>query len=198
MSYPLTARLIAKTALHEGFLKVYRCEVEVQKHDGGQDRYVREVMERGHSVAVLGYDPHRDEVVLICEFRPGMLLAGEHPFTDNLVAGGINPDETVLAAAVREMKEETDLELREPIVIHPGAFVSSGGTSEKIAIVAGLVSTAGAGGVHGHAQESEDILTVVLPATEFISQVRRGQVADLKTMIAGYWLDEHREQLRGR
>ena len=194
----MNARLIAKAALYEGFLKVYRCEVEVQKHSGGHERQVWEVMERGHSVAVLGYDLHRDEVVLICEFRPGVLLAGDHPYTDNLVAGGINAGETVLAAAVREMKEETDLDLSDPIVIHPGAFVSSGGTSEKIAIVAGFVNTAGAGGVHGHAQEREDILTVVLSATEFISRVRHGQITDLKTMIAGYWLDEHRERLRGR
>jgi ADP-ribose pyrophosphatase len=198
MSSRLTAKLLAKTPLYEGFLKVYRCEVDVQRHDGGSQRQRWELMERGHSVAVLGYDPKRDEVVLITEFRPGMLLAGEYPFTPNLVAGGINTDESVTAAAVREMKEETGLELADPVVVHPGAFVSSGGTSEKIAIVAGRIDAARAGGVHGHADEREDILTLVLPATEFIRRVRAGEISDLKTIVAGYWLDEHRSELRGK
>jgi hypothetical protein len=64
-----------------------------------------------------------------------------------LVAGTIENDETVLQAAVREMREETGLDLSDPVLIHPGAYVSSGGTSEKIAIVYGTVDTSQAGGV---------------------------------------------------
>src|SRR5262245_17260225 len=96
-----------------------------------------EIMERGHAVAVLGHDPRADAVVLVNEFRPGVLLSNEYPYRDNLVAGAIDGDETALQAAVREMLEETNLELRDPMLIHPGAFVSSGGTSEKIALVYG-------------------------------------------------------------
>ncbi len=122
---------------------------EVERHDGGTDLLKREVMERGDAVAVLGYDEKRDEVVLGNEFRPGVQIAGEYPYRDNLVAGGIDGDETAIEAAVREMREEAGLELRQPILIHRGAFVSSGGTSERIALVYGLVDTSGAGGVHG-------------------------------------------------
>jgi len=43
--------------------------------------------------------------------------------------------------------------------------------------------------------EQEDILTVVLPAPEFIDRVRRGEITDLKTMVAGYWLAEYRSRL---
>ena len=66
-----------------------------------------ELMERGNSVAVLGYDPVRDAVVLINEMRPGVLIAGDYPYTDNLVAGGVNAKVNLaLDAAAREMKEE--------------------------------------------------------------------------------------------
>lgn len=175
-----------------GFLRVNRYQIDVERHEGGWRTLTWELMERGNAVAVLGYDPIRDEVVLANEFRPGALIAGDYPFTDNLVAGGIIEGESLLDAAVREMKEETGLELSDPILVHPGAFVSSGGTSEKIAIVAGTVDASLATGTNGNPNESEDILSVVLPAEEFIRRVRSAEITDLKTLVAGYWLAERR------
>lgn len=186
------------TPLYAGFFDVNRYEIEVERHDGGVQTLVRDVMERGDSVAVLGYDASRDEVVLVNEFRPGILVAGDYPFTDNLAAGVIAKGESPLDAAVREIKEETGLELRDPRVIHPGAYVSSGGTSERIVIVFGSVDTGGAGGVHGNPDEQEDILTVVLPADEFIDRARRGDITDLKTLVAAYWLAQHRQERAAR
>ena len=124
------------------------------------------------------------------EFRPGVLVAGDYPYRDNLIAGAIDKNETALEAAVREMREETGLVLSNPVLIHSGAYVSSGGTSEKISIVYGAVDTALAGGVHGNESEDEDILTVVLPAKVFIERVRGGEINDLKTLVAGYWFAE--------
>lgn len=193
----LTARILSKKPMASGFLSVNRYEFDTEKHDGGRQVVTREVMERGHAVAVLGYDPKRDAVVLVNEFRPGCLIAGDPPFTDNLCAGGVSEGESVIDAAAREMEEETGLELKDARVIHPGAFVSSGGTSEKIAIVMGLVDSSKAGGFHGNANESEDILTVVFSADEFIAQVKGGMITDLKTLVAGYWLADHRDSLRG-
>jgi ADP-ribose pyrophosphatase len=152
-------------------------------------------MERGNAVAVLGHDPDRDEVVLANEFRPGALIAGEHPFRDNLVAGSIENNESALEAAVREMQEEVGLVLSNPMFIHPGAYVSSGGTSEKISLIYGTVDTRGAGGVHGNPAEQEDILTVVLPAKAFIERLRTGGIGDLKTLVAAYWFAEHHASL---
>jgi ADP-ribose pyrophosphatase len=186
----LNADILSRTPLYMGFLNVYRYEFDVEKHDGGHSHISREVMERGNAVAVLGHDPKRDEVVLGSEFRPGALVAGDYPFTDNLIAGAIDDGETALEAAVREMREETGLLLSDPVLLHAGAFVSSGGTSEKIAIVYGTVDTSLAGGVHGNAKEHEDILSVVLPAKVFIERVRSGEINDLKTLVAGYWLAE--------
>jgi ADP-ribose pyrophosphatase len=192
----LQASVEQREVLHAGFLTLSRYVFRVEKHDGGHRDLTWEVMERGHAVAVLGFDPALDRVVLISEFRPGVLLAGDHPFTDNLVAGGMEANESAQAAAIREMREETGLHLREPRVIHPGAFVSSGGTSEKITLVFGFVDTTNAGGVHGNAEESEDILTVVIPAQEFIARVQSAQITDLKTLVAGYWFASNYEGLK--
>ena len=187
----LRAVIHTRTPLHEGFLQVYQYEFDVEKHGGGIRRISWEVMERGNAVAVLGHDPGRDEVVLANEFRPGAIVAGDYPYRDNLVAGVIENNETALQAAVREMQEEAGLVLSNPVLIHPGAYVSPGGTSEKISIVYGTVDTSHAGGVHGNPAEHEDILTVVVPAKVFIERVRSGDINDLKTLVAGYWFAEH-------
>jgi ADP-ribose pyrophosphatase len=106
------------------------------------------------------------------------------------VAGKIEDGETALEAAVREMQEEAGLDLSDPVLIHSGAYVSPGGTSEKISLVYGVVDTRSAGGVHGSAAEDEDILSVVVPSKLFIERVRTGDIDDLKTLVAGYWFAE--------
>jgi ADP-ribose pyrophosphatase len=91
-------------------------------------------------------------------------FGSDYPYRDNLIAGSIDEYETAIQAAVRDMGEETGLVLSDPVLIHSGAHVSAGGTSEKISIVYGTVDTAHAGGVHGNREENEDILIVVLSA----------------------------------
>jgi ADP-ribose pyrophosphatase len=196
MARRLTAIIRSCVRLADGFIKLDRYEFEIDRHDGGKQIIERDVAHRGHAVGVLGYDPVRDEVVLVNEFRAGCFVAGDPPYTDNLVAGGMSEGEGPLDAAIREMQEEAHLELHEPVLVHPGAYASSGGATEKLALVVGFVDATRAGGVHGNADEAEDILTVVLPADEFLRRVRSAQITDMKTLLAGYWLAEHRERLR--
>ncbi len=192
----LQARIVSQTPEYQGFLSVYKVTIEKERHEGGMDTFDWLLMDRGHAVAVLAYDPARDEVVLVNEMRPGVLLAGEYPYTDNLIAGGIAKDESAVDAAVRETEEEAGLVLKDPVLVHPGAYVSSGGTSEKIAIVAGIVDMTKAGGIHGCENERENIKSTILSADEFFRQVRSGEIADLKTLVAGYWLIENRPALQ--
>jgi ADP-ribose pyrophosphatase len=193
-THKLRALIRKVTPLYSGFLKVNRYELDVERHEGGLRPLTWEVMERGHSVAALGYDPTLDVVVLVNELRPGALAAGDYPYTDSLVAGVVEPGENVMDAAVREMREEAGLELRDPIVVHAGAYVSPGGTSEKVAIVFGIVDASRAGGVHGKPDEREDILAVVIPAQQFIDAARTGSITDMKTVLAAYWLAERRSR----
>jgi ADP-ribose pyrophosphatase len=186
----LQASIRQRTPLHEGFLKVYRYVFEVERQRGGNVQLTWELMERGHAVAVLGHDPKRDEVVLVNEFRPGALVAGDYAFRDNLVAGAIDAGESPIEAAAREMEEEAGLTLHEARLIHPGAYVSSGGTSEKITLVYGRVDTSGGGGIYGVSTEREETLAVILSAKDFIDRVRKAQFNDLKTLVAGYWFAE--------
>ena len=68
----------------------------------------REIFERGGVAAVIPFDPIRDEVVLIEQFRPGPMAAGHsNPWTVEIVAGILEEGETPEALAHRETEEET-------------------------------------------------------------------------------------------
>lgn len=192
----LEAKVKKVTPEYKGFLTINRYEIEKDLHEGGKQDMTWLVMERGNAVGILAYDPRSDEVILVNEMRPGILAAGGYPYTDTLPAGGIAPGETPVDAAVRETQEETGLELKNARIIHDRAYVSAGGTSESISIVFGLVDRAKAGGIHGKEDEKENIKTVVMTSTEFMDKIKSGEINDLKTMVAGYWLIENRPALQ--
>src|SRR5512143_2878914 len=86
-------------------LDVYRLRHRL--HEGGwSDVISREVLERGHAAAALLYDPARDAVVMIEQFRVGALAAGRAPWLCELVAGIIETGETPIDVARREALEE--------------------------------------------------------------------------------------------
>ena len=193
----LKAKIVDHRRVFNGFFKMDEYDIEMDRHEGGKQKVTRLMFERGHAVGILAYDPKRDEVVLVNEMRPGILAAGGYPYTDTLPAGGINKGESDVACAKREMVEETGLKLKNAEVIHAGSYVSPGGTSEKISIVFGVVdSSAVAGTIHGNENESENIKVTVLSSAEFMKRIKSGEINDMKTMLAGYWLMENRERLQ--
>lgn len=192
----LEATVKSVTPVYKGFLTINRYEIEKDLHEGGKQDMTWLVMERGNAVGILAYDPGADKVVLVNEMRPGILAAGDYPYTDTLPAGGIARGETPVDAAVREMQEETGLELKGGRIIHDRVYVSAGGTSESISIVFGAIDISKAGGIHGNADELENIKTTVLTSSEFMAQIESGEINDMKTIIAGYWLMENKLQLQ--
>ena len=190
------AKIVDCKRVFNGLFKMDEYEIEMDRHEGGKQRVVRQVFERGDAVGVLAYDPLNDMVVLVNEMRPGILAAGDYPYTDSLPAGGIAKGETAIEAAVRETREETGLELKNPKVVHAGSYASPGGTSEKISIVFGIVDAGKVGGVFGNEDENENIKTSAITSDELMRRIKSGEINDMKTMLAGYWLMENRDSLR--
>ena len=97
---------------------------------GGMSRELkREVFERGHAVAVLPFDPARDQVVLIEQFRVGALGVVDHPWLLEPVAGIIESGESAPEVARREAAEEAGLEFLD-LVPACTYFASPGGSTE--------------------------------------------------------------------
>lgn len=94
------------------------------------DELSRELFVRHDAVCVLPYDPQRDRVVLIEQFRVGALGKVDNPWLIELVAGLIDKDEAPDEVARREAVEEAGLELADlwPVTRYfpsPGAATSA-------------------------------------------------------------------------
>lgn len=196
----LNASIVSAKTLHEtanGLFRLKDYSIQFEKHDGSTTVENRLVFERGNTVGILPYDPVRDEVVLVHEIRPAMLVNGDDPFNPALPAGIVDPGETSLQAGGREMKEETGLDFQKLVLIHPGAYVSPGGTSEKMALALAIVDTSKAGsGIFGKASEGESIKTEVMSAHAFIERAEHGNLYDMKTVTMAFWLAAHKKELQ--
>lgn len=183
---------------HQGFLRLERLTLTHGRFDGGRTPILkREVLVRGPAVAVLPYDPVRDEVVLIEQFRAGALVAGEPAWMIEIVAGIAQDGEDAAEVARRETLEETGLAVAalEPVARF---MPSPGGSSEVVRVYVGRVDAEGAGGVHGVDDEHEDIRVFRLPAAEAFAMLDDGRIDTAITLIGLHWLARHREGLRRR
>ncbi|KAF0138678.1 MAG: ADP-ribose pyrophosphatase, partial [Rhodospirillaceae bacterium] len=165
-------------------------------YDGGWGSPLkREVFERGHAVAVLLYDPERDVLVLIEQFRIGALAAGWNPWLLEVVAGIIEDGETVEEVARREVREEAGCDVI--TLERVGRYlVSPGGSTETVELFCGRVDSIHAGGTHGRLEEGEDIRTVVVPAGEALAMLAEGAFSNGAILIVMLWFTLHRDRLR--
>ena len=193
-----TAELVRHEVAFQGYFKVGRYFFRHSLHRGGQSGVIsREVFERGQASAVLPYDPARDQVVLIRQFRAGSYVAGHHPFTWEVVAGIIEANETAEAMIRREAVEEAGLQIAEAMPI-TSVMLTPGACSESCQIFLGRIDATGVGGVFGLASEAEDILVKVLPFAEAYALVERNEVDNAVGVIALQWLALHRDEVRRR
>jgi len=192
------AELVRKETAFQGYFKVVRYFFRHSLHNGGMSDVIsREVFERGQAGAALLYDPGRDEVVLIRQFRAGAYAAAHHPFTWELVAGVIEEGETAEDMIRREIREEAGLTVGDVLPIQ-NIMLTPGACSEACQLFVGRVDTAKAGGVFGLASEGEDILVKVLPFAEAYAMVERNEIDNAVGVIGLQWLSLHREELRKR
>lgn len=178
--------------LYRGFFALNRYRLRFERYDGTWSGAVdREIFERGHAVAVLPYDPKRDRVVLLEQFRPGALEATGGPWMTEIVAGMIEIDESVEGVAHREMQEEAGLATDRlfPITRY---WVSPGGTTESIYLFLGLVDSEEASGFHGLPHENEDIRVLTMSLDEALNRVDQGTICSAAPIIALQWLSRHR------
>jgi ADP-ribose pyrophosphatase len=197
MSEPALEILDRETA-YRGFFRVDRYRLRHRLYAGGWSVALsREVMDRGNAAGVLLYDPARDAVVLIEQFRLAAHLAGYPARQLEIVAGIVDRDgESEIDVARREALEEAGLSVAGELVPIHRFLTSPGGTTETVALFCGRVDAGSAGGIHGLAAEHEDIKVVVKSYDEVRRMLRAGRIDNAFTLIALYWLAANRMRLR--
>lgn len=180
----------------QGYFRIDRYRLRHRRFDGGwTDEMTREVFERGHAASVLLYDPERDAVVLIEQFRAGAYAAGMEPWVVEVVAGIIEEGESPEQVVRREAIEEAGCEIGALEAIGK-VLLSQGGCSETLEMFCGQVDSRNAGGVHGVAHEHEDIRAFVLPADEALERLAQGKYVNAPIVMHLQWLALNRERMR--
>jgi ADP-ribose pyrophosphatase len=188
--------VLEETTGYAGFFRIARLRLRHRLFGGGWSPALRrELFERGHAVAVLPYDPVRDLVVLIEQFRAGALRDPRGAWLLEPVAGMIEPGESGLEVARREMREECGLELLDLVPVAE-YLASPGGSSERTSLYVGRVDAWGAGGIHGLGEEGEDIRVHALAFTEAMRLLDSGRARAGTLLIALLWLARARDDLR--
>lgn len=195
---PEAVEILDRERVYDGYFKIDRLRLRHELYAGGMGApVVREVAERGHAVAVLLYDPDRDAVVMIEQFRPGAHQAGWEAWLLEVVAGIIDDGESAEQVAIRECREEAGVEVAD-LLRGPSYLASPGVLTESITLYVGRVDSAACGGVHGLGEEGEDIRVVVLPLAEVRALVAANALTNATSLIAAQWLLLNREDLRAR
>jgi ADP-ribose diphosphatase len=188
--------IIARDRVYNGYFKIDRYRLRHRLFSGGMSGEItREVAERGHAAGVLLYDPLRDAVVLIEQFRVGALAAGREPWLIEVVAGIVEPGESHEEVARRESLEEAGVKLRRLVLISD-LLLSAGALSETFRLYCGEISARSGGGLHGLSEEGEDIRAELVPVRKALALLRAGRIANAPAVIALQWLALNRRQLR--
>lgn len=159
-----------------------------------------ELWRRGNAAALLPYDPVRDAVLLIEQFRLPALAANLDPIVVEIPAGLCDPGESAEQTIRREVREELGMDAD---LLHPiGRFIlTAGGSDENCTMFVGRVRAPepGPDGVVGYAgmqAEDEDIRVRMWQADEAIAAALEGRFPNSVTAIALLWLNARRDALR--
>jgi ADP-ribose pyrophosphatase len=184
---------------YANFFAVEEYDLSFRRFDGTMSPVVnRATFISGDAVTVLPYDPVRDRVLLIEQFRPGPYARGDGvPWQLEAIAGRIDPGETVEQAARREAVEEAGLQLDALLPIAQ-YYPSPGAKTEYLYSYLGLADLPdGAAGVFGVEGEAEDIRGHLVPFDRLMELVASGEVSNAPLILSALWLQRERGRLRG-
>ncbi|MEQ9693186.1 NUDIX domain-containing protein [Shimia sp. SDUM112013] len=180
------------------FFALDEYDLRFRRYDGGQSDMVRRaVFVATDAVIVLPYDPVRDRVLLVEQFRPGPYVRGDDlPWQLEPIAGRVDAGETPEATAHREAREEAGLTLQ---ALHDVAhcYASPGCSTEYYNIYLGLADLPDdVAGVAGLESEAEDIRSYLFDFDTLMQMVDDMRMVNAPLVLAALWLARHRDRLR--
>jgi len=193
-----SVEVVSETISHRGFFQTRTYRLRHPRFDGRMSAEVeREVFVASDAAIVLPYDPQRDRVLLIEQFRLGPFGRGDaRPWMLEPVAGRIDAGESAESAARRECQEEAGLTL-ESLEFITSYYCSPGCLTEYHHCYLGLAQLPEI--TQGHAglsTEHEDIRTHVLPFEQAMKIVATGEADNAPLILMLFWLQANRDRLR--
>ncbi len=183
---------------YASFFSVEEYDLSWRRFDGGVSEFVtRAAFISGDAVTVLPYDPVRDRVLVVEQFRAGPHARGDAQcWQIEAVAGRVDPGETPEQAVLREAVEEAGLDLQGLLAV-ANYYPSPGAVSEYLYSFVALVDLPdGSGGVFGVAEEAEDIRTHVISFDRLMELVGSGEIENAPLILTALWLQRERGRIR--
>ena len=191
--------VVAERLPYARFFAVEEYDVSWRRFDGAMSEVVtRAAFVSGDAVTVLPYDPVRDLVLVVEQFRAGPLARGDgQAWQIEAIAGRIDPGETPEDAARREAVEEAGLRL-DLLLEVARYYTSTGAVSEYIYGYVALVDLPdGSAGVFGVEDEAEDIRGHLISFDRLMELVASGEIENAPLILTALWLQRERGRLRG-
>ena len=171
----------------DDFLKIYKAEVTHDTFNTDKEiTATRLALDRGNAIAVLLYEIDTDSFLFIRQYRYPSARRSQ-PWTVEIPAGAIDPNESAKEAAIREVKEEIGYQIdRLEFIVE--YFPSPGMLSEQISIFYGEVTSnqkIAKGG--GSISEKEDIELVKISRRGIRQKLETGFFNNSISIISLQW-----------
>ena len=176
-----------KKKIHDGFFKLHELTFTHQKHSGTWSSEIkREIFSGAHVATVIPYDPTNKKMILLEQFRPGLLNRKDDPTIIEIVAGIIDEGELPEDAAKRECLEETGCSVKK--IQNILSYYPAPGSSESFyhLFLAEIESFSGKR-IVGEKDENEDILVASYGIEEVRNLMKRKKIINGLTLIALQW-----------
>ena len=183
----LKYKIINKKNLYSGFFSLNKYEFIHKRHDGEwTNRVEREIFSGAHVSTLLPYDPIKKEIILIQQFRAGVLSRYDENYLLEIVAGiideGENPEET----AIRECFEETGCEVKKIYPIQ-SYFPAPGSSESHYHLYLGEIQAFDGERIRGLEKENEDILVKSFKVDEVRQMLKEKKIINGLTLVALQW-----------
>ncbi len=178
--------IVSEKTLADQWTRLSTFEIDYTDSRGEKHRLKREVYHRTPAACILLYDPKRETVVLVRQFRLPAQLVEESAWMIEVPAGLLDGDDPE-AAIRREAMEETGFRVRDVRFLFK-SMTSPGSSTEVIHFFAAVIDTsdrvADGGGL---AEEHEDIEVLEVRLSDAMAMIERGDIYDAKTIMLLQW-----------
>jgi nudix-type nucleoside diphosphatase (YffH/AdpP family) len=175
-------RVIQSQVLSDDWYLLKKTTFDFRRADGSWQRQQRETYDRGNGATLLLYHLALRRVILVRQFRFPAYVNGHDGMLVEAPAGLLDqasPEERIRA----EAEEETGYRVGAVRKVFE-AFMSPGSVTEKLYFfVAEYDSTSKVSAGGGIESEGEDIEVLEILFEEALAMIRRGEIADGKTIM---------------
>ena len=173
--------------LYSGFFKLKKLEFIHQKHDGSWTSKVdREIFSGAHVSTLLPFDPIKKEILLIQQFRAGVISRFDDDYLHEIVAGIIDENESPEETAIRECAEETGCKINKIIPIQ-NYFPAPGSSESFYHLFLGEINSFEGERIMGLESENENILVKSYKVEQVRNMLRQKEIINGLTLIALQW-----------